>query len=227
MMNTPYPGIWPTSQIMKVVTDGPLVEATYHSELCRAMTWLGEQEKTVFIGQGVAPHGGTTMSDTFGGVPVEKRIEYPVAEEMQVGMCVGMSLCGFVPICIIPRWNFMLRAADQIVNHMDALPLYSCNPLSNVNGYYPKVIIRVAVPSAKPFNPGPQHSADFTSAFGLMLRTTTIVTLDTVDAIVPAYRKAFESPGSTILVEFTEFYKNQRGLHAGDSTYPREDRPSR
>ena len=34
------------------------------------------------------------MSDTFGGVPVSKLIEMPVAEEMQTGMAIGMSLQG-------------------------------------------------------------------------------------------------------------------------------------
>lgn len=179
-------------------------ELSYHGELCRAMTWLGEQDKTVFLGQGVG-NPGIAFSDTFAGVPAEKRVEFPVAEEMQVGMSIGMSLNGYVPICIIPRWNFMLRAADQIVNHLDRLPLYS------TGGYRPKVIIRVATPSVSPFNPGPQHDADFSEAFRLMLRTTEVVTLTQADDIVPAYRRAFDSPSSSILCEFTDRYRDERG----------------
>jgi pyruvate/2-oxoglutarate/acetoin dehydrogenase E1 component len=189
--------------------------ATYHSELCRAMTWLGEQKRVVFVGQGVG-NPGTSMSDTLAGVADVKfsggiawetglKIEFPVAEEMQVGMCVGMSLAGWVPVCIIPRWNFALRAADQIVNHLDRLPIYSAG------GYRPKVIVRVAAPSVSPFDPGPQHDADFTEAFRLMLRTVRVVTLDSIDAIVPAYQAAFDSPDSTILVEFTHAYRDARG----------------
>lgn len=176
---------------------------TYIGELRAAMTWLGHQPRVLFFGQGVG-NAGTSMSSTFDDVAAEKRIEMPVAEEMQVGMCVGMSLQGYVPVCVIPRWNFALRAADQIVNHLDRLPIYSAG------GYVPKVIIRVAAPSVHPFNPQAQHDADLTEAFRLMLRTTKIETLDDIDDIVPAYRRAFDSPGSTILVERTEHYRNAR-----------------
>jgi pyruvate/2-oxoglutarate/acetoin dehydrogenase E1 component len=176
---------------------------SYHDELCRAMTWLGQQGNTIFIGQGVGVPG-TAMSDSLKDVPLEKRIEFPVAEEMQVGMCVGMSLKGYVPICIIPRWNFALRAADQIINHLDRLPLYSNG------GYKPKVIIRVAVPSNKPFDPGPQHDADFTDAFSKMLRTIGLVGLIDRAGVVAAYQHAYERDSSTILVEYTDKYRNAR-----------------
>jgi pyruvate/2-oxoglutarate/acetoin dehydrogenase E1 component len=176
---------------------------TYYDEMTRAMTWLGQQDRTIFVGQGVGCPG-TGLSKSFEGVPADKRIEFPVAEEMQIGMCVGMSLSGFVPISVIPRWNFALRAADQIVNHMDRLPIYSGG------GYRPKVIIRTAIPSSDPFDPGAQHDADFTEAFRAMLRTTEVVTLESVDAIVPAYRRAFDSAGSSIIVEKTELYRSAR-----------------
>ena len=185
---------------MNVAVEAP----TYHDELCRAMTWLGQQNNTVFIGQGVGVPG-TAMSDSLKGVPLEKRIEFPVAEEMQVGMCVGMSLKGYVPICIIPRWNFALRAADQIINHLDRLPLYSAG------GYKPKVIIRVAVPSTSPFNPGPQHDADFTDMFEGELRSVGLFRLSTQASIDTCYRYAYERMFGTILVEYTDQYRNARG----------------
>lgn len=176
---------------------------TYFSELCRAMTWLGDQEHTEFFGQGVGC-AGTAMSDTLAQVHLSKRTEFPVAEEMQVGLCVGASLMGIIPICIIPRWNFALRAADQIINHLDRLPLYSGG------GYRPKVIIRVAVPSHKPFNPGTQHDGDFTDAFGRMLRTVSVVSLNNTEEIVTAYKIAYSRSSSSIMVEYTDKYRNAR-----------------
>ena len=167
------------------------------------MQWLGEQERVVFLGQGVG-NPGTGLSKSLDGVPLSKRIEMPVAEELQTGLCVGASLNGLIPVCIFPRWNFMLRAADAIINHMDRLPLYSAG------GYRPKVIIRTAVPSTSPFNPGPQHDADFTDAFRLMLRTTEMVELRDAANIVPAYRRAFDASKPTILVEYTDSYRNAR-----------------
>ncbi len=176
--------------------------SAYFDELCLAMNLLSDDARTVFLGQGVGC-AGTTMSDTFKDVPAEKRVEMPVAEEMQCGMSIGMSLQGMIPICIFPRWNFVLRAADQIVNHLDRLSLYS--------DYRPKVIIRTAVPSKYPFNPGPQHDDDFTGAFRSMLRTTDVVCLPSESDIVPQYQKALHSPRSTIIVEYTDQYRNARG----------------
>ena len=182
----------------------PIAEATagYFDELCRAMTSLSAYKQTIFMGQGVGC-AGTTMSDTFKGVPEEKRLEMPVAEDMQMGMAIGMSLSGYIPICVFPRWNFLLLAANQLINHLDRLELYS--------GFRPKVIIRTAVPSSSPFNPGPQHDDDFTFAFRGMLRTVNMMTLRTANAIVPSYIDAMASDKSTIIVEYTEYYRNERG----------------
>jgi pyruvate/2-oxoglutarate/acetoin dehydrogenase E1 component len=173
----------------------------YFDALCAAMTHLGERDNVVFMGQGVAS-AGTTMSATLRDVPLSKRLEMPVAEEMQMGMAIGMSLQGLLPVCIFPRWNFVLRAADQLVNHLDRLPLYS--------SYRPKVIIRTAVPSKHPFNPGPQHDDDFTAAFRVMFRTVKIAELSVAEDILPAYQAALERDGSTLLVEYTEGYRNER-----------------
>ena len=179
-------------------------ERSYFDELCAAMTLLSGAKNAVFLGQGVADQG-TTMADTFCHVPASKRLEMPVAEELQCGMAIGMALGGYLPICVYPRYNFMLRAMDQIINHLDRLPLYSDG------GYAPKVIIRTAVPSSKPFNPGPQHDDDFTGAFKKMLRTVKVETLHKTDDIMPAYAAALRAKHSTLLVEFTEHYKDERG----------------
>lgn len=176
--------------------------SVYHDELCLAMNLLADDQRTVFVGQGVG-YAGTSMASTFKDIAPEKRIEFPVAEDMQAGFCIGMSLRGIIPICIFPRFNFMICAANQIVNHLDRLSLYS--------DYRPKVIIRTAVPSKSPFNPGPQHDDDFTVAFRSMLRTTDVVCLQSEADIVPQYTKALHSERSTILVEYTNKYRNARG----------------
>lgn len=181
-----------------------LVRMSYFDELCDAMAMLADNPKTIFLGQGVGV-SGTTMSDTFKDVPAKQRLEMPVAEDMQMGMAIGMSLEGRLPVCIFPRWNFLLLAANQLVNHLDRLAAYSDG------GYRPKVIIRTAVPSNRPFNPGPQHDDDFTTPFRLMLRTVNVVALHAASMIVPAYHDAMKSDRSTLLVEFTEHYRNARG----------------
>lgn len=175
----------------------------YHDALREAMTTLGQEPNSIFIGQAVAVNG-TTMSSTFRDVPMEKRLEFPVAEDLQMGASIGLALGGYLPICVYPRWNFLLCAANQLVNHLDRLPLYSDG------GYSPKVIIRTAVPSTKPFYPGPQHDDDFTAPFRMMLRTVHVQTLRSADEVIDGYRDALIRDGSTLLVEFTDHYKNQR-----------------
>ena len=176
---------------------------TYHDELCKAMVMLSEHPRAIFMGQGVgAP--GTSMHSTLKDVPRAKRLEMPVAEELQMGMVIGMALEGWLPICIFPRWNFMLRAADQLVNHLDRLPIYSGGE------FKPKVIIRTAVPSTSPFNPGPQHGDDFADAFHTMCRTIQFRDLVRAEMIVPAYQAALASDAPMILSEFTDLYRNER-----------------
>lgn len=172
---------------------------TYFDELKIAMGLLSTYPNSIFVGQGVAC-AGTTMTDTLVNVPRDKLLEFPVAEDMQMGFAIGLALNGYLPICIYPRWNFLLLAANQLVNHLDRLPIYSAGR------YTPKVIIRTSAPSVAPFNPGPQHDDDFTDAFRLMLRTVTVVRLERADQIIPSYCQAAERPLSTLLVEHTALY---------------------
>jgi pyruvate/2-oxoglutarate/acetoin dehydrogenase E1 component len=173
--------------------------SVYFDELCHAMESLARLPNIEFIGQGVGI-AGTTLTDSFKNVPKEKLLEFPVAEDLQMGACIGMALDGILPICIFPRWNFMLCAANQIVNHLDRLPIYSDG------GYNPRVIIRVASPRVPGFDPGPQHDDDLGDAFRLMLRTVKVVRLGAAEEIMPEYQRAAEAPHSTILVEYTALY---------------------
>src|SRR5688572_29899818 len=100
------------------------------------MEWLGNQPRTLFVGQQVR-FDGQRLHATLNGVPMERRIEMPVAENFQMGFCTGLALAGYMPISIYPRFDFLLLAADALVNHLDKLPL--------MGGFKPKVIIRTAV----------------------------------------------------------------------------------
>ena len=174
----------------------------YAAELTRAMDYLALDPRTVFLGQAVA-YPGTAMSGTLANVPLERRIELPVAEELQMGMTTGLALAGFVPVSLYPRWNFLLLATNQLVNHLDKLPL--------ISGYRPKVIIRVGVGSERPLHPQQQHVGDFTDAFRLLCRTVEIVRLHQPDDVMLAYRHALEREDgrSTILVEYSDYF-NER-----------------
>jgi pyruvate/2-oxoglutarate/acetoin dehydrogenase E1 component len=170
----------------------------YRAALCAAMAELGQRDNAVFLGQAVR-YPGTAMYGTLGDVPMEKRIEMPVAENFQLGLSTGLALCGFLPVSIFPRINFLLEAMSQLIQHLDALPLYG-------NGYRPRVLIRTAIAHDRPMDPGIQHLGNFAPAIRMLCRTIRVVELDHAEEIVPAYRAAAEADHSTILAERAALY---------------------
>lgn len=172
----------------------------YFDELKRAMTWLGEQSDTYFVGQAVE-YPGTAMYNTLVDVPGHKKKELPVCEVMQTGMATGLALNGFTPISIYPRWNFLLLGADQIVNHIDKW--------EEITGYPVKIIIRTSIGSERPLDPQSQHKGDFGDAFRLMCPNINIVRLDEPEQVFEEYQKAYFSLKSTILVEWGDYYNEK------------------
>lgn len=171
----------------------------YFDELKRSMEYLATDDRTLFIGQAVAVPG-TGMSNTLKDISKEKLIELPVAEEMQMGISLGMALNGNIPISIYPRWNFLLCAVNQLINHVDKL--------STMSNYKANVIIRTSIGSERPLHPQCQHVGDFTKAFQMMCKTIEIIRLDEPNQIFPAYEKALlrDDNRSTILVEWGDYY---------------------
>ncbi len=170
---------------------------SYSSELKRSMAMLAEHPKTLFIGQGVR-YDSTRQFASLDGIPMERRIEMPVAEDFQMGFSTGLALAGFIPVTIYPRWDFLLLAANQLVNHLDKLHQF---------GWAPKAIIRVAVGATSPLNPGPQHSQDHTEAFRRMLTHVHILTLKKPEYVVTQYQLALAMPRPVLLVEYMSLYQ--------------------
>jgi pyruvate/2-oxoglutarate/acetoin dehydrogenase E1 component len=173
----------------------------YKDELIRSMTFLGQDHRVIFLGQAVA-YPGTGMTGTLIGVSDNKKIEFPVAEEMQLGASIGLALDGFIPVSVYPRFNFLLLAMNQLVLHLDKLSLMS------QKGYNPKAIIRTSIGSQRPLHPQHQHVGDYTDAFRLMLTNIEVIRLDEPEQIFPAYEKALtrEDGKSTIVVEWGDYY---------------------
>lgn len=92
---------------------------TYDAAINEALHQLMESDERVFvIGQGVKSPwyvGKTTkgLYDRFG----ERRvIDTPVSENAMTGVGTGAAIAGLRPVVIHPRMDFMVYAADQIVN---------------------------------------------------------------------------------------------------------------
>jgi len=175
----------------------------YFNELKRAMEYLAEHN-VLFLGQAVE-YAGTAMTNTLKEIPKNKLLELPVTEELQMGISMGLSLNGITPISIYPRWNFLLLATNQIVNHLDKISL-----LSN-NEYRPKVIIRTSIGSERPLHPQHQHVGDFTESFKLMCKNIEFIVLKEPKDIFPAYKKALKRADgkSTVLIEYGDYYNEK------------------
>ena len=171
----------------------------YKDELIRSMKWLGEKDNTLFLGQATL-FSGHAISNTLVNVPKEKLIELPVMEEVQMGMATGLSLEGYVPITIYPRFNFMMLSINQLVNHMDKMKEMSKGLL------IPKVIVRVAVGAKKPMDGGSQHTQDFTESIKHMLTDTKLVELTEPEQVFSTFEDAYNRNGSTVVVEWGDFY---------------------
>ena len=171
----------------------------YFDELKKAMQFLSQDMRTIFIGQSVA-YKGTALFKTLEGIPDNRRVELPVFEDVQMGMTIGLSLEGFIPVSFFPRMDFMVLGFNQLVNHLDKMEMMSSGQ------FKPKVIIRTAIGSVKPLFPGPQHCQDHSEALKLMLKNVDVVKLERKEDVLPAYQKALSSERSTILIEIPDLY---------------------
>jgi pyruvate/2-oxoglutarate/acetoin dehydrogenase E1 component len=185
----------------------------YFDELCRAMDLVARQPNSVFIGQTSAVDG-TAMHKTLPSFEktrlkyntpydAHQYVESVVCENLQVGMSIGMALQGYTVLSLFPRINFMLYGIDQLINHLDKLPFMGPEP------HKPRAIIRTAIGSTFPIDPGPQHKYNYTRAIDLMCKTINVVKLEEPEQIFPAYEFALESSNSSLIVEISDFYNSK------------------
>lgn len=171
----------------------------YKDALTRAMDSLGGKNDTVFIGQQVLWHGNP-MSTTIGGVPKDKIIELPVMEESQMGMSLGMAMAGNFVITFYPRWDFLICATNQLVNHVDKIELMSGGK------WKPSMIIRLGKGSDKPLDPGHQHRGNYIEEFRSLCKNVTFYDLKRWEEIEESYSHAYTKGGISIIVEYPELY---------------------
>jgi len=182
------------------------LDLRYKNEIIRSMEWLAEKDDTIFLGQAVN-YSGNAMFNTTKTIPTEKRIELPVFEDVQMGMSLGMAYEGVVPITSYPRFDFLICAVNQLVNHVDKMSIIS------EGQYQPRIIIRTSIGSRIPLDAGEQHTQDHTQAFKNLLKRVHVVVLDEWHDVFPAFKHAYErQPVSkydslvTLLIEWGDHY---------------------
>ena len=157
----------------------------YLDALTEAMKLSMEDDKTIFIGQQIVYYGNP-MSKTIEGLPKERMIETPVMEEVQMGMSLGLAMSGHNVVSFYPRWDFLICAANQLVNHLDKINIMSDGD------WNPNVIIRVGKGSDVPLDPGHQHKGDYTEEFKTILKHTNVIKLDSHEKILPATKRVIK-----------------------------------
>lgn len=94
-------------------------DISYGEAICQGFDYLLSRHSNVFaIGQGVwSPwYVGNSMTGLDSKYGRQRVIDTPVSELACTGAAIGAALCGYRPIVIHPRMDFMLLAVDQIVN---------------------------------------------------------------------------------------------------------------
>ena len=127
----------------------------YKDAMIESMTQLGKLG-AIFIGYNVK-YGNAI--GTLKNVPDDQKLETPVAENLMAGLAIGMSFEGFLPVLYYERHDFMMVAADAIINHIDKIERISHGEFKC------PIIIRAVTADAGPFYSGITHSQDFTSVF--------------------------------------------------------------
>jgi len=172
----------------------------YKDALTNAMTELAKLEDTIFIGQQIV-YAGNPMSTTLGEVPKEKMIEVPVMEETQMGMSLGLAITGKRVVTFYPRWDFIVSAANQLINHVDKFELMTGKKLN--------LIIRLGKGSDTPLDPGHQHKGNYFEEFKSSCKNIEFHDLKSWQDIELAYKYALKEGGVHLLVEYPElYYKN-------------------
>jgi pyruvate/2-oxoglutarate/acetoin dehydrogenase E1 component len=169
----------------------------YKDALTEAMTFLGSKDDTVFIGQQIV-YAGNPMSTTLSGVSKDKMIELPVMEETQMGMSLGLAMTGKTVITFYPRWDFIILAANQLINHVDKFEL--------MTGQKANLIVRLGKGSDKPLDPGHQHKGNYFEEFKSMCPHISFHNLTSKDNILDTYKTAYEQGGVHVIVEYPELY---------------------
>jgi len=168
----------------------------YLEEIDKGMRLLAESNTTI-IGQAVK-YKGHAITRQAAFWPEHKRIELPVAEEMQTGIALGMSVNGDTVVSIYPRMNFLICAANQLLNHLDKWELMGCG--------VPHVILKAVIGSEFPLDPGHQHKANWASEIKSMCDKINVFDLKYAHQVLPAYSFAQAVRGVHLLVEHGDLY---------------------
>jgi hypothetical protein len=171
-------------------------DMTIKQAVNKAMEDLAADSNTIFLGYNVV-HGNAAGSLV--NVADDQKLETPVAENLMVGLAIGMSFEGFKPVVYFERFDFTLVAADALINHMDKIERLS------LGEFKVPVIVRVVEADGGPFYSGPTHSQDFAAMFRHALKCP-VISCITAGFTLAAYAAVRRSGQPAILIEKKSTY---------------------
>lgn len=171
-------------------------DISYKDGISQAMKELGENEKTIFIGYNVV-HGNAGGSTN--DVLDNQKLETPVAENLMLGLGLGMSLEGFKPVVYFERHDFMTVAMDAIINHLDKIERLSHGQFKT------PVIIKAVSADAGPFYSGPTHSQDFTEGLKKLI-SIPVLEPKTGKEVLEAYNSVSNITQPVLVIEKKSLY---------------------
>ena len=122
-----------------------------------------------------------------------------------MGMSIGLAMEGYLPVTCYPRFDFLLLAMNQLINHLDKIRTMS-------NGEFKlKVIVRTAIGAKKPLDGGPQHTQDYTSSLKKMCKEIKVIKLNNKDKIFETYKSIYNDKNNfsyIVIEDGDKFNKN-------------------
>jgi deoxyxylulose-5-phosphate synthase len=154
------------------------------------------QDGDIFIGYNVR-YGAAYGS--LKAIPEDQRMETPLAENLMLGLAMGMSLEGFRPVVFFERHEFMLNAFDAMVNTLDVIETISDGE------FRMPVIIKAVAGSVKPFYAGYTHTGNLASAVRGFVHFP-VYEPQTGTEVLEAYYQASRAAGPVMVSEKKELY---------------------
>lgn len=128
----------------------------------------------------------------------------PVMEDCQMGISIGLAMNEYLPVTCFPRFDFVLLALNQLINHLDKIQTMSRKQ------FRPRVFIRTAVGAKKPLNGGPQHTQNYSKVLRLMCNEIKVIELKNKKKIFKEFENAYKSKDlrSYLFIEYSDMYND-------------------
>ena len=117
-----------------------------------------------------------------------------------MGMSIGMALNGMYPITCFPRFDFLLCAMNQLVNHADKINFIT-------KDQFPcGMIIRVLVGAKTPLDGGEQHTQNYVNEIEKFFKSIKVHDLKNEKIVYSTYKKAYKNKKINLIVEYSDKY---------------------